>query len=72
MAAEIVGHMLEGIVATVKKGDAVSLQGFGTFKANKREARIWVNPRDPQKKINIPAMRVVSFKAGSEFKKSVR
>ena len=72
LSAEIVNIILDWVVATVKKGDTVSLQGFGTFKANKREARTGVNPRNPSQKIKIPAMRVVSFKAGSEFKKAVR
>ena len=64
--------LVDGIIATVKKGGEVRIQGFGTFKSSKRASRIGVNPRDPSQKIKIPAMRVVSFKAGSDFKKAVR
>ncbi|MFZ5341024.1 MAG: HU family DNA-binding protein [Patescibacteria group bacterium] len=48
------------------------MQGFGTFKASKRDARMGVNPQNPSQKIKIPAMRLPSFKAGAEFKKAVR
>lgn len=71
-AAEVVEILISGIVSTVKKGDEVRIQWFGTFKANKRAARTGVNPKNPSEKIKIPAMRVVSFKAGSDFKKAVK
>jgi len=50
----------------------VRLTGFGTFKASKRKAREWVNSQDPSKKIKIPAMNVITFKAGSGFKAAVK
>lgn len=71
-AAEVLDILITGIVSTVKGGDEVRIQGFGTFKANKRAARNGVNPKNPSEKIKIPAMRVVSFKAGSDFKKAVK
>lgn len=71
-AAEVLETLIDGIVATVKSGDEVRIQGFGTFRANERAARNGVNPKDPSQKIKIPAMRVVSFKAGSDFKKAVK
>lgn len=50
----------------LKKGDKLSLVGFGTFAVVKREARKGHNPRTKQV-INIPAKKVVKFKAGSEL-----
>lgn len=65
---------LDGFTAAVqgalKKGDKVSLVGFGTFSVSKRNARVGRNPQTG-KEIKIPAKKVVRFKAGSELGKSV-
>ena len=50
----------------LKKGDKVSLVGFGTFSVIKRAARKGRNPQT-KKEIKIPAKKVVKFKAGSEL-----
>lgn len=52
------------------KGEKVSVAGFGVFKISKRAAREGRNPQTGEK-IKIAASKSVSFKAGSEFKKSV-
>ena len=72
LAGELVNCLVETVVAGVKKHGEVRLQGFGTFKASKRKAREGVNPQNPSQKIKIPAMNVVTFKAGSEFKAAVK
>ena len=72
LAAELVNAFIETVIDGVKKEGEVRIQGFGTFKASKRKAREGVNPQDPSKKIKIPAMKVVTFKAGSEFKAAVK
>lgn len=72
MAADMVNEFIAQVVKGVKKEGEVRLQGFGTFKASKRAARMGVNPRNPGQKIKIPAMTLPSFKAGAEFKKAVR
>jgi DNA-binding protein HU-beta len=72
VAAEMVNSFVNAVVAGVKKGDDVRIQGFGTFKKSARKARVGVNPRKPSEKIKIPAMNVPTFKAGSDFKKAVR
>ena len=72
MAGELVNCMIEAIMTGVKKEGEVRIQGFGTFKASKRKAREGVNPQNPSQKIKIPAMKVVTFKAGSEFKAMVK
>ena len=59
---------LNGILATIsdtlKKGDKVTLVGFGTFSVAKRKARKGRNPQTG-KTINIPAKNVAKLKAGS-------
>lgn len=72
LAGDVLSILVDGIVATVKTGDSVSIQGFGTFKSSHRKARTWVNPQKPTEKIQIKAMNVPTFKAWSDFKKAVR
>ncbi len=72
LAGELVNSFVEAVIKWVKKDGEVRLTGFGTFKKSKRAARTWVNPQNPSQKIKIPAMNVVTFKAGSEFKAAVK
>ena len=51
----------------MKKGDKVSLVGFGTFEKTKREAREGINPATKQK-IKIAASYSPKFKAGKALK----
>ena len=65
---------LEGFIdattKTLKKGDKISLVGWGTFSISKRAARTGRNPQTG-KEIKIAAKNVVKFKAGSELAKTV-
>ena len=72
MAGELVNAFIGAVMKGVKKEGEVRIQGFGTFKKSKRAARTGVNPQNPKEKIKIPAMNVVTFKAGSEFKGLVK
>ena len=60
------------ITAALKKNQAVTLTGFGTFSVSHRKARTGVNPQNPSQKIQIPAMKVPKFKAGKALKDAVR
>lgn len=70
-----VGSALETIVDTIggalKKGDSVSLVGFGTFSVKKRNARTGRNPQTGET-IKIKARKVPTFKPGSELKEKVK
>ncbi len=50
----------------LKKGDRISLVGFGSFSVSKRAARTGRNPQTG-KEIKIAAKNVVRFKAGAEL-----
>ena len=63
----IVTTTLDTIKKTIKKGDAVSLLGFGTFSKARRKARMGVNPATGEK-IKIKAKNVVKFSAGKAWK----
>ena len=67
----VLNACLDTIKKSVKKGDDVTLIGFGTFTKSKRKARIGRNPQTG-KEIKIPAMTVPKFRAGREFKTFVR
>ncbi|URW80871.1 HU family DNA-binding protein [Xiashengella succiniciproducens] len=54
----------------LKKGDRITLVGFGSFLVSERSARTGRNPQTG-KEIRIPAKKVVKFKAGSELNDSV-
>jgi DNA-binding protein HU-beta len=55
----------------LKKNDKVILVGFGTFSVTKRAARKGRNPQTG-KEINIPAKKVVKFKAGTNLQAKVK
>ena len=71
-AAAVLEAILGCITKSLKKGDSVTITGFGTFRVSKRAARTGVNPRNPGQKIKIPAMKLPAFKAGKSLKDAVR
>lgn len=71
-ATEALEAMLSAITTSLKKGQNVTLTGFGTFRVSKRAARTGVNPRNPSQKIKIPSMVLPAFKAGKSLKDAVR
>ncbi|MCR4660555.1 MAG: HU family DNA-binding protein [Clostridia bacterium] len=62
---------VEAITEALKKGDAVALVGFGTFKVTKKAARTGINPAT-KAQIKIPAKNVPGFKAGKALKDAVK
>ncbi|OOR99881.1 DNA-binding protein [Haemophilus paracuniculus] len=62
---------LDAISASLKKGDAVQLIGFGTFKVNERKARTGRNPKTGEE-IKIAASKVPAFVAGKALKDLVK
>ena len=64
----------EGLFAvladTLKKGDGISISGFGGFKVVQRKARKGRNPRTGQE-IQIPASKAVKFTPGKALKESL-
>lgn len=56
---------------TIKRGEKVSITGFGTFDLGKRAARRGVNPQTGAD-IQIPEMPMPRFRAGKRLKEVVR
>jgi len=71
-SSDVLEAVLESITKSLKKGENVTVTGFGTFRVSKRAARTGVNPRNPSEKIKIPAMKLPAFKAGKSLKDAVR
>ena len=69
-AALAVDAMLDGITNTLKKGDKVSLVGFGTFEVRKRKARTGINPQT-KATIKIAASKAPAFRPGKALKDSI-
>lgn len=63
-AKKAVDASLEVIAKALKKGEKVSILGFGSFDIVERAARTGVNPRTGEK-IEINARKVVKFKPGA-------
>ncbi|WP_287152566.1 HU family DNA-binding protein [Candidatus Solincola tengchongensis] len=69
-AAAAVDSTIDIVTGALKKGEKVTLVGFGTWEVKKRAARKGVNPRTGEP-IKIKATKVVSFKPGAALKKAV-
>ncbi len=59
------------VECTLAKGDKLTLVGFGTFAVAEKAARTGINPAT-KAAINIPAKKVVKFKAGAELAAKVK
>ena len=69
-AKKALDSVMGNVQKTLKKGDRVSLVGFGSWSVTRRAARDGRNPQTG-KTIKIAAKNVVKFKPGAELKGSV-
>ncbi len=65
-AATAADSFIDGIVSSLKRGQRVTLVGFGTFGITKRKARTGRNPQTGET-IKIKAKKAVKFKMGKEL-----
>jgi DNA-binding protein HU-beta len=70
LASRMVASTLAAISKSLKKGDAVTLVGFGTFKTAVRKARKGRNPLTGGT-IRIPRRKTVRFSAGKALKTAI-
>jgi DNA-binding protein HU-beta len=70
-AQSALNSFISSTSGALKKGDKVTLVGFGTFATAKRTARKGRNPQTG-KEINIPAKKVVKFRAGKDLSHVVK
>jgi DNA-binding protein HU-beta len=70
-AERTLNFMTEAVAEELASGGKVTFTGFGTFYANKREAREGVDPQTGER-IIIPATITPRFRAGEALKKVVK
>ena len=71
VASKVLDSVINNVTKSLKKGDKVTLVGFGTFSVTKRKARTGRNPQTG-KEIKIPAKKVAKFRAGAKLAKAVK
>ena len=70
-AGKALDSFVDGVKKTLKKGEKVTLIGFGTFSVSQRKARKGRNPQTGAE-IKIPARKAPKFAAGEGLKKAVK
>jgi DNA-binding protein HU-beta len=70
-AEQIVDKVFDSIVASLKKGEEVSVAGLGIFSVKARAARDARNPRTGET-VKVPAMKVPKFRAAKALKDAVK
>ncbi len=66
-AGRALDAVIDGVTKTLKKGDTVTIVGFGTFAVGKRAARTGRNPQTGDE-IKIKAAKVPKFRPGKALK----
>jgi DNA-binding protein HU-beta len=69
-SSRAIESLLDTVTKTLKKGDEVSITGFGKFSVVKRADRQGVNPRTGEK-VKIKASKAPKFSAGATLKQAV-
>ena len=69
-AGRAVDAVIDSVTGALRRGDQVSVVGFGTFTVKHRAARVGRNPRTGET-IQISASNVPGFKAGKALKDAV-
>jgi DNA-binding protein HU-beta len=61
----------QAIVSSLKKGETVSIQGFGSLEPREKQEREIVNPTTKEV-IKVPAKVSINFKAGTILKEKIK
>lgn len=70
-AEEVVDGVFDTITASLKKGEEVSVAGFGIFSVKDRAARMARNPKTGEQ-VKVAATKVPKFRAAKALKESVK
>lgn len=70
-AEQALNALLDGVKESLKKGQKVTLVGFGTFSVSDRAARTGRNPQTGET-IQIAASKAPKFSAGKDFKQAIK
>ncbi len=67
----VLDSLIRIIERTLRKGDKVSITGFGTYWVSRRPARKGINPATKER-INLPEVNVPRFKPGKHLRELIR
>ena len=70
-ASKMIDSLIGNVTKSLRKGERVTLVGFGTFSVTRRKARTGRNPQTGAP-IKIAARKVVKFKAGKDLETKVK
>ena len=70
-AANVVDAFIDTITHSLKKGEKVSITGFGSFWISCRPSRKGINPATKER-IDLPEISIPRFKAGKSLREVVR
>jgi DNA-binding protein HU-beta len=70
-AGDALDTVLNAVTDALRRGEKVTITGFGTFEVRSRKARTGRNPQTGEE-ITIPARKVAAFRAGKALKDAVR
>jgi DNA-binding protein HU-beta len=68
--SDVLNSLLDEIMKSVKRGDSVTLTGFGTFRSVRQAASVKRNPKTGAP-VNVPAKNVPRFRPGKAFRELV-
>jgi len=69
-AENVINTLVDQMISTLKKGEDITISGFGSFIVKHQEARMGVNPKTGEK-IKIAAKKAVKFRAAKGLKDAV-
>jgi nucleoid DNA-binding protein len=70
-AGSAIDSLVNNVEQALKRGEKVTVVGFGTFSSSERSARIGRNPQTGNS-IRIPAKKVVKFSPGKSLKEAIQ
>lgn len=65
--SELIGSLLSDITEELEEGNAVAVQGFGTFEVKKKAERISMNPVTKQRLL-VPPKLVLTYRPSNALK----
>ena len=71
-AERTVDFVAEIVMNEVARDNSVRITGFGTWEPFTRSARGGVDPQHPEKRIEIPEVKIAKFRTGNTFKNIMR
>ena len=67
----VIQKALDYMTEELAKGGHIEFRDFGVFEIHERKPRVGRNPKRPEHTVQIPARKVVRFKAGKKMKELV-